>query len=150
METNAQHRPQPGEVNGAGRDRDGRDRRLRIAVAVLSVLLSGLFVMLFSDTFEHGMAVAILFTASAWVPAMYSLALFALTNPIYWWMHSFAAYLAVWQLFTKPFYWEKTDHALTDVADIDGAISEARLKLVRSDGQRPRHANLPGGAEALS
>lgn len=77
METNKQHRPQPGELNGAcpACDRDRRDRWLRIAVAVLSVFLSGLFVLLFSDTFEHGMAVAVFFTASAWVPAMYSLAL---------------------------------------------------------------------------
>lgn len=77
METNAQHGPRRGEVNGAGEghDRDGRDRWLRIAVAVLSVFLSGLFVLLFSDTFEHGMAVAVFFTASAWVPTIYSLAL---------------------------------------------------------------------------
>ena len=52
---------------------------------------------------------------------MYSLVPFALTNPLYWWMHSIASYMALWQLFTKPFYWEKTDHALTDVEDVDVA-----------------------------
>lgn len=46
---------------------------------------------------------------------LHHLALFALLNPFYWVMHSIAAYIALWQLFTKPFYWEKTDHALTSV-----------------------------------
>jgi glycosyltransferase XagB len=40
---------------------------------------------------------------------------YALTNPLYWSMHSIAAYMALWQLITKPFYWEKTDHGLTNV-----------------------------------
>jgi len=39
---------------------------------------------------------------------------FALTNFAYWWMHSIAAYVGLWQLFTKPFYWEKTEHGLSD------------------------------------
>ena len=43
----------------------------------------------------------------------YGLILFALLNPIYWILHSIAAYKALWQLFTKPFYWEKTTHGLT-------------------------------------
>jgi hypothetical protein len=28
-------------------------------------------------------------------------------------MQSIAAYKGLWQLFTKPFYWEKTTHGLT-------------------------------------
>ena len=40
---------------------------------------------------------------------------YALTMPFYWWMHSVASYMALWQLFTKPFYWEKTVHGLTTV-----------------------------------
>ncbi|MFN8522894.1 MAG: glycosyltransferase [Chloroflexota bacterium] len=43
----------------------------------------------------------------------HDLALYALTNPLYWCMHSIAAHIALWQLFTKPFYWEKTTHGLT-------------------------------------
>lgn len=39
---------------------------------------------------------------------------YALLTPIYWMMMSIAAYKAAWQLATKPFYWEKTDHGLTD------------------------------------
>jgi hypothetical protein len=40
----------------------------------------------------------------------YGLLPFALGNPGYWMLHSFAAYKALWQLITKPFYWEKTNH----------------------------------------
>ena len=43
----------------------------------------------------------------------YDLAFYALLNPIYWQLHSIAAYMAQWQLFTKPFYWEKTIHGLS-------------------------------------
>ena len=38
---------------------------------------------------------------------------FALLTPIYWILMSVAAMKACWQLITKPFYWEKTDHGLT-------------------------------------
>ncbi|NIJ44676.1 hypothetical protein FHR24_001115 [Wenyingzhuangia heitensis] len=43
----------------------------------------------------------------------YSLILYAITNPIYWIMHSISAYKGLIQLITKPFYWEKTNHGLT-------------------------------------
>lgn len=43
----------------------------------------------------------------------YDLAFYALLNPIYWQLHSIAAYMALWQLFTKPFYWEKTIHGIS-------------------------------------
>lgn len=45
----------------------------------------------------------------------HKLLLYALTNPLYWCMHSISAYIGLWQLITKPFYWEKTDHGLTSV-----------------------------------
>lgn len=41
---------------------------------------------------------------------------YALLTPLYWVMMSLAAYKALWQLITKPFYWEKTEHGL-DVTD---------------------------------
>lgn len=44
----------------------------------------------------------------------YTLTLYSLFNPIYWIMHSIASYKALWQLLTKPFYWEKTLHGLSD------------------------------------
>ncbi|MEP7288753.1 MAG: glycosyltransferase [Chloroflexota bacterium] len=43
----------------------------------------------------------------------YSLILFAMLNPFYWLMHSVASYKALWQLFTKPFFWEKTTHGIS-------------------------------------
>ncbi len=36
-----------------------------------------------------------------------------LLNPVYWFLHSIAAYKALFQLFTRPFYWEKTLHGLS-------------------------------------
>jgi cellulose synthase/poly-beta-1,6-N-acetylglucosamine synthase-like glycosyltransferase len=45
----------------------------------------------------------------------YELILFAIANPIYWLMHSIAAYKGLYQLVVKPFYWEKTNHGLSKV-----------------------------------
>ena len=36
--------------------------------------------------------------------------------PVYWLLHSAAAYKALWQLITKPHYWEKTLHGLSHAA----------------------------------
>jgi cellulose synthase/poly-beta-1,6-N-acetylglucosamine synthase-like glycosyltransferase len=48
---------------------------------------------------------------------LYSLLPFALLNPLYWLFgHSVSAYKALWQLFRKPFYWEKTQHGISKVA----------------------------------
>jgi cellulose synthase/poly-beta-1,6-N-acetylglucosamine synthase-like glycosyltransferase len=41
---------------------------------------------------------------------------YALLNPLYWLMQSIAAYKALGQLFTKPFYWEKTQHGISRLA----------------------------------
>ncbi|MFI9005813.1 glycosyltransferase [Actinosynnema sp. NPDC053489] len=45
----------------------------------------------------------------------YRLVPWALLNPLYWLLHSIAAYKAVGQLVTKPHYWEKTEHGLSRV-----------------------------------
>lgn len=45
----------------------------------------------------------------------YELLPFALTNPAYWFLHSASSYIGLWQLITKPHYWEKTNHGLTTV-----------------------------------
>ena len=37
----------------------------------------------------------------------------ALLNPLYWILHSIAAYKGLWQLIVRPHYWEKTEHGLT-------------------------------------
>lgn len=49
----------------------------------------------------------------------YELLLYALLNPIYWQLHSIAAYVALWQLFKKPFYWEKTLHGISKLTKAD-------------------------------
>jgi len=43
----------------------------------------------------------------------YELLPYALLNPVYWALHSVAAYKALYELFTKPFYWQKTQHGIT-------------------------------------
>jgi cellulose synthase/poly-beta-1,6-N-acetylglucosamine synthase-like glycosyltransferase len=45
----------------------------------------------------------------------YELILFSIANPIYWLMHSIAAFKGLYQLIVKPFYWEKTEHGLSKV-----------------------------------
>jgi cellulose synthase/poly-beta-1,6-N-acetylglucosamine synthase-like glycosyltransferase len=44
---------------------------------------------------------------------LHMLVLFSLFNPFYWVLHSVASFKALGQLFTKPYYWEKTTHGLT-------------------------------------
>ncbi|SHN46391.1 glycosyltransferase family 2 protein [Cryptosporangium aurantiacum] len=51
----------------------------------------------------------------------YGLVLWALLNPAYWLFHSVASYKALWQLVTKPHYWEKTLHGLSTVAPTGSA-----------------------------
>lgn len=48
----------------------------------------------------------------------YSVIYAGLLLPIYWIFMSIAAYKALFQLFYKPFYWEKTNHGLTDQTNI--------------------------------
>jgi hypothetical protein len=45
----------------------------------------------------------------------YGLVGWALLNPLYWIMHSIAAYKALWQLLTRPYYWEKTAHGISSL-----------------------------------
>lgn len=45
--------------------------------------------------------------------ARFDLMVWALLNPVYWVLHSVAAYKGLWQLITRPHYWEKTEHGLT-------------------------------------
>ncbi|MDQ2906021.1 MAG: glycosyltransferase [Ktedonobacteraceae bacterium] len=53
----------------------------------------------------------------------YSLVKWMLLIPIYWAMSSIAACLALYQLITKPHYWEKTEHGLhlSKVGPVDSA-----------------------------
>ena len=47
-------------------------------------------------------------------PFSYSLIRYGLLTPFYWVLMSVAAYKAFFQLFAKPYYWEKTHHGLAD------------------------------------
>jgi glycosyltransferase XagB len=40
-------------------------------------------------------------------------------NPVCWLLHAVASYKALWQLITRPHYWEKTLHGLSTV-HVDG------------------------------
>lgn len=58
----------------------------------------------------------------------YRLVPWALLNPLYWLMHSISSYKALWQLITRPHYWEKTTHGLSNVhsfADTDAPAVKA-------------------------
>jgi cellulose synthase/poly-beta-1,6-N-acetylglucosamine synthase-like glycosyltransferase len=58
----------------------------------------------------------------------YRLVPWALLNPLYWLLHALASYKALWQLITKPHFWEKTEHGL----------SEVRGKTAVGDGGKSR------------
>lgn len=50
-------------------------------------------------------------TAAATRRGRRRLAVYALTMPVYWLAISLAAYRALWQLVSAPYYWEKTEHS---------------------------------------
>lgn len=52
---------------------------------------------------------------------LYWLTPYAMLNPVYWALHSVAAYIGLWQLLVKPFHWEKTNHGLHERPDERGA-----------------------------
>ncbi len=71
---------------------------------------------------------------------LFGLTPYALTNPFYWLLHSTAAYLALWQLFSKPFYWEKTQHGLTNRrAGMAEALVQAGVAGAGTPLQGPAH-----------
>lgn len=57
----------------------------------------------------------------------YSLIKFALLTPAYWVLMSVAAYVALFQLLKKPFYWEKTMHGL-DLTEEDAGGKNVKNK----------------------
>jgi len=54
------------------------------------------------------------------------LAPYALTVMWYWVLLSIAAWKGAWQLVTRPFYWEKTQHGLSKftAAEVSSALEE--------------------------
>ena len=53
---------------------------------------------------------------------MFHLLPFALLAPLYWVLHSIAAWRALDQLIRRPFVWEKTPHGLLDAAAYETAV----------------------------
>lgn len=53
------------------------------------------------------------FSVGGFKRRLYDLAPWALSAPLYWALISVASYRGLWQLFTRPFYWEKTQHGLS-------------------------------------
>ncbi|MBT7672122.1 MAG: glycosyltransferase, partial [Proteobacteria bacterium] len=51
---------------------------------------------------------------------MKRMAIYILTVPGYWLLHSIASYRALYQLFVKPHYWDKTDHGVSRFLQSDG------------------------------
>ncbi len=49
----------------------------------------------------------------------------ALLAPVYWALQSVAAFKALYQLFFRPFYWEKTVHGLSLTKAINPAAEAA-------------------------
>jgi glycosyltransferase XagB len=72
------------------------------------ILYIGLFNLLLGNTLMIYLNMLAVFNRR-----YYGLLPFALMNPIYWILHSIASYKALWQLFTKPFFWEKTNHGIS-------------------------------------
>jgi cellulose synthase/poly-beta-1,6-N-acetylglucosamine synthase-like glycosyltransferase len=82
-----------------------------------AILAAGILMMLF------GNGAMILFAgAAAWQRYGWRIALYAVFTPIYWLMHSIAAWRAAYQLIVDPFTWEKTPHGLT--GDYDSMVQE--------------------------
>jgi len=89
-------------------------------------------------------AVIVLSLLSALPRKYYQLLLWALLSPIYWLLQSVGAYKALWQLITKPSYWEKTEHGIShllfsiDVGFEDdlnkGFISEKLKDIFKTEG----------------
>jgi hypothetical protein len=61
---------------------------------------------------------------AAWRRYNWRIAVFALLNPVYWILHSVAAWRAAWQTLFDPHRWEKTPHGLSD--DFDPTQSSVR------------------------
>lgn len=90
---------------------------LLLPPSVLTGLFPGwvLWVSLFNLLVGNGLMIYVSMMG-AFKRRNYALVLWALLNPVYWLLHSAAAYKALWQLVTKPHYWEKTVHGLSHAA----------------------------------
>jgi hypothetical protein len=68
---------------------------------------------------------------------IYRLAPWALAAPLYWLLHSFAAWRALVQLVHNPYFWEKTPHGLARVDFLYGAtLAEFMASLEYDEPER--------------
>ena len=81
------------------------------ALFVTPVYYLGLFCLLAGNFIFVYMHV---YTAVKW--GYDGLAKWALLTPIYWVLHSIAAYVALYELITRPHHWQKTIHGLAPTA----------------------------------
>lgn len=58
-------------------------------------------------------------------PFSYGLIKYGLLTPLYWILMSVAAYKALFQLITKPYYWEKTHHGLTNSQSAGKTVTDS-------------------------
>jgi len=85
----------------------------------LNGLLPDFVEILGTISFVAGNLILILINfAAAFSRKYYRLIPFAFLNPLYWVLHSIAAYKALWQLMFKPFYWEKTTHGTSVIKNV--------------------------------
>lgn len=87
----------------------------------LWLLSMSMFVLLFGIT-THGLHALLILRTQGWS----GMVIAALIYPFYWLLHSVASYKALWQLITRPHYWEKTTHALTSLSQEDIAASHSK------------------------
>ena len=71
-----------------------------------------LYIGLFNLLLGNGIAIYLNMIA-VFKRKYYDLTPWALLNPLYWLLHSISAYRALYQLFTRPFFWEKTIHGIS-------------------------------------
>lgn len=76
---------------------------LSLPIVALPLLVAGLAV--------HGLSVGL-------ARRQWSLMRFValISAPLYWPLQSFAAAKAIWELFTRPYYWDKTEHGVSKAA----------------------------------
>lgn len=82
-----------------------------------------LYISLFNLLFGNGFFIYVS-ALGAFKRNYFYLIPYAMTVPFYWLMMSIAAYKAIWQLIHNPFYWEKTEHGLSDFEHHDLELSK--------------------------
>ncbi len=71
-----------------------------------------LYISLFNLLFGNGLMIYLNMLA-IFKRHYFHLLPYTFLNPFYWILHSIASYKAIWQLITRPFYWEKTNHGIS-------------------------------------